>query len=139
MGEYIQYLALDSGIHHLIWQDNSADAVQAYSQIFSQIIHNSIQQFAPTPSTPIQIRFLLDFRHTPLPPFTDIVSTTIDSRRRLLSARERIIYRLAYLSDSEDLYTLIDKVGSLTTTNYKREYFKITEEEQAIAWLLADE
>ncbi len=136
MNEYFKHIILESGIHHVIWMDNSQESVDAYSQLFFNVYQKTIQESS---ITPIAIRILSDFRLIAFPELKSTVSNTIDARRQNLIPNDNYICRLAYLSDDEELVSQVNHLGGLMPPTFKREFFKSNQEEQAIEWLLLDE
>lgn len=136
MSDLIKHEVLKSGIHHFIWMNNSSESVHIYIRAFNKLIQETLQS---KPAEQVTLRFILDFRQTSLPPFTDVVAETVDSRRRSSLSTDKITCRFAYMSDDDKLADLLFSIASLTPASYRRKVFKADEQTQAIAWLLDDE
>ncbi len=125
MGEHVEHIVLESGIHHFIWLDNSRDAVYAQSEYYMNI--NASLSPGDT------VLLLIDLRQAGAPPFK-VLSDVIGKS----GMRTDVNYRTAYLSDDTILPILMKNFVVANRISGNRGFFKSDEEDVAIQWLLDD-
>lgn len=134
MSELIKYNLLDSGIHQFVWMDSSVDALMQYRQLFLGVLSSQLQKTEDK----VTVMTISDYRYSTFPDLKDVVSETVDSRRLGLVQFDRIVCRIAHLSDDEDIQDKVNAVSRIMPSTFQREFFKVDEEDQAIAWLLSE-
>jgi hypothetical protein len=126
MGEHVNYIVLESGIHHFIWLDNSREAVYAQAEYYKDLNAG----LSPDET----IRLLIDLRQAGAPPFRTLADVIGKS-----GMRNDVNYRTAYLSDDNIVPILMKNFVVVNRISGNRGFFKSDEETQAIEWLLSAE
>lgn len=128
MAKHIEYVYLESDIHHFKWLRISEEATIEYYDLICGIYDN-------LPENTTTIRILHNYHDIAFTPFTNI----LPKMKSLQLAYPNLKRRIAYLSNSDATHTLVDFVTNTVNRTGKRNFFKLDGEQLAIEWLLSDE
>lgn len=129
MPPYFEHIELASGIHHVIWLDNSTESAEAYQELLTQVLKDFPEENTPT------LRILHDYREVSFHPFLQVLG----SIKWISTLYPHVFARIAYLIRDLSLEILMDSMAQMSHNQVKRQLFKPDEEHVAIEWLLSEE
>ncbi len=135
MSDSIQYELIEPNIHYYKWQKTDIDTFITYVMHSRQLVSTDTNETQDIPS----LKILLNLSIETFPNLDELVSFTVDQSLHSRTFHKEIKRTIAYLSDDRDLPQKIDYLTTLTTIENKRKFFKTTQKNDAIAWLLEQE
>jgi hypothetical protein len=129
MSEYFEHIELESGIHHIIWLNNSKESANAYHSLLDGLLKE-------LPSTEIStICILHDYRQVSFHPFLQVLGSV----KWLSSLYPHVVARIAYIIRDLSIEILMNNMAQVSHEQIERKLFKPNEEQEAIIWLLNDD
>jgi len=128
MSKFFEYKHLQSDIHHFKWLSRSEAAAIQYFDFITQI-------YDDLPTNAKVIRILHDYQHLTFIPLANVFPK-IKALQLMYPDLNR---RIAYLSDDKTTETLLDSITIVAQRTGNRKFFKLSEKQLAIDWLLEDE
>ena len=129
MSEYFEHIELPTGVHHIVWMDNSNESAKAYQHLLEGLLSD----YSDTDIT--TIRIIHDYRQVSFHPFLQVLGSV----KWLSSLYPDITDRIAYIIRDVSIEILMDNMAQVSHDQIKRLLFKPKEEQEAIVWLLNDD